>query len=375
MPSDVGTQVSLVVHSQDGWTHMLGTGTQVSCDHAFASGSLSALHCWRLDSLDDNCATLTRLDSSQVVQVPELVAGDFYRFSEVCSGLGGTSSGAILSGLSPCAAMDRSPLACDMLRVNRHPCVISGDVTVLADVGRFHAAYTASRSGLLSGFPCQPFSTLGRQAAFQDSRSQAFFGVLDVAFLTQAVFVLLECVVGAGTHKLVQEALNDFCAARGFVWKPVVLHLNRELPCYRTRWWCLIVPSWLSNLDLVDLPLSDAFPMVASVFPSWPQWPREEEEQLVLTAEERAAFGNPAYCTSDRLLDLQGVCPPLLHSMGSQLYDCPCGCRGPLSHHSLASQGLHGALVVSQWPELGLRHLHPKEASLLLGLPVEYELG
>eukprot|EP00438_Fugacium_kawagutii_P029375 Skav202093 [mRNA] locus=scaffold513:202914:206070:- [translate_table: standard] len=371
---DVGAKVSCVVMTHNGWTHLVGSQQQICGDFQLSDG-MAALHDWMLVSVHDHVGTLASTPTSRVVSITDPTAGDFFRFSEVCSGLGGISSGAIRCGLAPCVAMDSSPLACSLLRLNQHPCVIEGDVNDLADVGHFHAAHAAARCGLLSGFPCQPFSTLGRQAAFLDSRAQTFFGVLNAAYLIQAVLVLLECVVGAGTHKLVQETLTSFCSARGFVWKPIVLHLNRALPCYRTRWWCLLVLSWLPDFTLSDLPVLAQFATVSSLFPRWPQWPHHEEEQLALTTEEQIAFSNPAYRTSDRQLDMQGCCPTLLHSMGNQIFPCPCGCRGPLSPHAFASQGLHGVLVESQWEDLGQRHLHPKEAALLLGLPVEYDLG
>eukprot|EP00438_Fugacium_kawagutii_P020956 Skav211847 [mRNA] locus=scaffold305:900230:900640:+ [translate_table: standard] len=136
--------------------------------------------------------------------------------------------------------MDKSPLACSLLEANLYPVVLRGDVTVALDQARFQQACPDHRAGLLAGFPCQPFSRLGLQLAFQDRRSLVFFAVLDLAFLIQASFVLLECVTGAGSNAVVLSTLDSFCAARGFQRAMIVLHQHHVMPNNRTRWWCLL---------------------------------------------------------------------------------------------------------------------------------------
>ena len=374
--SDVGCEVSiLVARGTDNHLVIVGSNQFICGDFDQPTGSPAAFHCWKVLAVDDDVVKVERTEHSQIIYLPPPVAGDFLRTVEVCAGLGGTSVGATASGFRPLLAVDRSKLACSLLKQNGMPIVIHGDLHDWRTLARVHLAHASTRYGLIAGFPCQPFSTLGRSLAFQDPRAHTFFKVLDLAFLVQAAFVLLECVVAAGSHVLVQDALSAFCQIRGFRWTSVVLHLDRVLPCNRTRWWCLLIPDWIPEFQISDLPLAANFQTIASVFPFWPCWSRDQELQLVLDADEIEAFSNPAFGTQDRHLNWTGRCPTLLHSMGNQLRECPCGCRGPLSEMLLTSQGLHGVLVASSWPDLGDRHLHPLEAACLVGLPSTLQLG
>eukprot|EP00438_Fugacium_kawagutii_P005452 Skav215021 [mRNA] locus=scaffold966:377373:386589:+ [translate_table: standard] len=352
---------------------------EAALGNEFRTGDMVALHGWMVTDVQgtDDCLTahMIAVDTSSTCRIPPPNLADFMRVSEVCAGLGGTSFGATACNMQPCVAMDFIELACSVLESNHYPAVICGDVNNVADRVRFHEACLAHRYGLLAGFPCQPFSTLGLQRAFLDPRSHTFFSVLDLAFLTQSVFLLLECVVGAGTNPVVLEALDSFCAARGFRRTMVVLHLHHSLPCYRTRWWCLLFPAWMSPFTIPDLPVSADRTKLSDIFTCWPCWSLEEELQLKLSEVELSAFNNPAFVTGNRRLCMNDRCPTLLHSMGNQLRSCPCGCRGPLSPNLLATQGLHGVLIESAWEEVGLRHLHPREACCLLGLPETLDYG
>ena len=302
---------------------------------------------------------------SILVELPDPAPVDFFRCSEVCAGLGGTSLGAQHAGVLPLVALDHTDLACDFLRRNKHQHVLQGNLHCLHDMGRFHQAREV-RCGLLAGFPCQPFGTLGRHMAFRDSRAHTFFSVLDLAFLSQSTFLLLECVVGASQHPIIRNTLADFCQVRRFRMIEQVLHLHHALPNFRTRWWCLLIPDWMPDVFIPDLPVTKGLETIGGLFPFWPAWKYQEEHQLQLTMDERVAFLSPSYGAQNRLLNLEGRCPTMLHSMGNQLLACPCGCRAALSDLLLKSQGLHGSLVDSQYPEVGWRHLHPREATCLI---------
>ena len=373
---DVGRISSLLIVPGTDHSHVVvGSQQFVKGDFGLLPSGPTTLHCWKVESVVDDVITLCRTKHSQIVELPPPLAGDFLQVVEVCAGLGGTSVGANACGFRPLVALDRSELACQCLRSNGMPIVLHGDLHDLQSLARLHLSHASSRFGLIAGFPCQPFSTLGHSLAFQDPRAHTFFMVLDLAFLVQASFVLLECVVAAGSHKVVTESIASFCLARGFRWTSVILHLDRSLPCYRTRWWCLMIPSWMPELQIPDLPWTPEFQNIAAVFPIWPCWSRDDELQLVLDDTELEAFNNPLFGTHSRGLDWNGKSPTLLHSMGNQLRDCPCGCRGPLSESLLMNQGLHGVLVESSWPDLFERHLHPYEAACLVGLPASMKIG
>ena len=373
----VGEEVSLLVMTDVLHHVVVGCKQLVQFDEAVPPSSLLALHCWRVESIQDDVVFLGKGPHSIVVHLPPAAASDFCRVSEVCAGIGGTLFGAVQAGMRPLVGLDKSSLSCELLRGNAVPIVLQGDIQHPQTWARFHLAHPLLRFGLLAGFPCQPFSTLGWSLAFSDVRSRTFFAVLALAWLTQAAFVLLECVTGAGKHTQVQQTLAEFCDARGFQMACTVLHLDQTFPCRRTRWWCLMYPTWLPKLEISDLPCCDARQSLFDVFPFWPVWPLEEELELKLTERELLAYDNLdfGFSLSDRLLNMSSKCPTLLHSMGNVLDSCPCSCRGPLSVSLLTAQGLHGVLVKSSRPEIGYRHLHPLEAAYLLGVPAECHMG
>eukprot|EP00435_Cladocopium_sp_Y103_P011547 s1461_g3.t1 len=343
----VGDEVSLLVMTGDVHHVIVGSKQLVQFAADVPSASLIALHCWLVEPLLDGVVSLAKCPHSVLVHLPPASASDFCRVSEVCAGIGGTMSGAVQAGMRPLVGLDKSSLSCELLRQNAVPIVLQGDLQCLMTLARFHLAHPLFRSGLLAGFPCQPFCTLGRSLAFSDPRAVTFFAILALAWLTQAAFVLLECVTGAGAHPHVQATLAEFCKARGFQMTCTVLHLDLTFPCRRTRWWCLMYPSWLPKLEIPDLPCCDVRQTLFDVFPFWPAWPLEEEEELQLTERELLAYDNLdfGFSLSDRLLNMASKCPTLLHSMGSVLDPCPCQCRGPISASLLAAQGLHGVLV------------------------------
>ena len=93
------------------------------------------------------------------------------------------------------------------------------------------------------------------------------------------------------------------------------------------------------------------------------QWSEEQEKALALTPEECHLFGT--HHKTGHALNLHAKPPTLLHSLGSLLDPCPCGCRPwGLSLQRLHSRGISGLIVQTTH---GWRHIHPAEAALLQG--------
>ena len=333
-----------------------------------AGGLRVAFHCWSIDDVtEEGMVTLRPMSHSMTCVIPSFARDDLFKTAEVCAGLGGTTHGMLWAGLTSEATMDRSALACRLLRTNGHKNVIHGDVSSLRDVASFHQSLDGVKVGLLAGFPCQPFSKLGRGLAFSDLRAATFFRVLDVGLLIDSSFLMLECVVGAGDHHVVQATMDEYCHLRGHHWTSVILHHDRALPSFRTRWWAIALPLGIPLPDLKDMPFAHGRQMLGQIFPFWPCWSDQDEQQLLLSDEE-IEFYVPEH-GGDRLLDLNSKAPTLLHSLAHHMVPCPCGCRAAFNPMALQSKGIHGFLVQSQRFNGRLRHPHPMEAALLVGVP------
>ena len=289
---------------------------------------------------------------------------------ELCAGSGAMGVAASFLGGEILASLDHNALSVEHLRRNHHGCVLQGDVTKIADVLKVHQCVAGSDFILLSGFPCQPFSTQGMQLHGADPRAEVFHGLMEAIFLLQPKAVILECVPGASSDPDVRAALLDLCALMGWTMNDTVLELMHQWPTRRRRWWVLLAPAAWDLADFKAWPAQSRFDSISKVLPSMGEFTLYEEENLMLTPMELQAYANPAYGREDRLLQPHGVCPTMLHSYGSALSGCPCGCREVgFSPGSLESKGLRGFFVLSTlWN--APRFLHPVEAAILHTLPI-----
>ena len=369
--SDVGSCLTVrLVRNGSSWSSPITDQSFLVCGVDAAAGLQAVFHCWKIQHVDDDgTVRLVSTPSSGFIQMPFHRADDYHYTAELCAGIGGTSLGALLAGHQPIAAMDRSKLACELLRRNGHTKVIQGDVECLGDILRFHQALEGKRAGLLAGFPCQPFSRLGSNRCFQDPRAKVFFRIIDAAALLDVSFMLLECVSQAGEQELIKGALDMFCAKMEFQWQAVNLHLDRTLPTYRTRWWALLIPKEMEMPKLLDLPFCEGRQQLGQLIPSWPTWSTPEERALALDDHEKDFYLSERPNNGQRFLDLSKKSPTILHSLAHHRLPCPCGCRDAFQESTLQSGGIHGILIRTAESSTGLRHPHPMELSLLNGIP------
>ena len=365
----VGCIVSIPLRELNGSLFHVITGQRCLADVPEQHGALFCLHRWRVEKFVDECPMLVHMSFSTCCPIPENDLSHYVQCFEVCTGIGGTSWGALGAGFKPLVACDVSPLACDLLRLNQFPKVICGSIADLEVHQNIHVSLEGTNGGLLAGFPCQPFSRLGSNLQFKDPRADTFFKVLDLSVRLQVPWILLECVSAAGDSPIVRSTLDLYAEMRDFHWTSAILHLDRAWPAYRTRWWAFLVHKSLPLPDLRDFNINQGWQRLDQIITSWPCWSTEDEEQLILSQFEADHFFDDAYGNPQRALELQAKAPTFLHSMGAQLTSCPCGCRPPFRDQLLRSKGLHGVLMPSQAFPGTWRHPHPREASLIVGLP------
>ena len=287
---------------------------------------------------------------------------------ELCAGSGSMGVGASFVGAQVLAAMEINPLALRHLRANRHGQVLAGDVTCMADVRCLHQMINQHKFSVFCGFPCQPYSSQGMLNRGADPRALTFKGLIRAIFMLQAQAAVLECVEGAALDGDVREGVEWLCQHLQWQAAETVIDLAQQWCTRRKRWWAVLAPAgW--TLSLPSWPTIARFDRVCRVLPSMGEWSLAEEEDLLLTPMELAAYSNPAYGNDERLLQPHHVCPTMLHSYSSALTSCPCGCRSTgFAPTSLANKGLRGFFVMSAiWD--APRFVHHKEAAILHTLP------
>ena len=297
------------------------------------------------------------------------------RTMSVCSGMGGGILGLHAAGFSCAAACDKGKLATLSLGRNFQCPIIHGDLADSGTLVRLHQARGPSGLWLEAGYPCQPFSALGDMKGFGDARAWTFVNVLQAGWSLQVNGYILECVVGAKQSQEVRTCLAEICECLGLKQTEVVLHLDQQWANRRSRWWVVLYPASWPDLAIPDLP-PGPWRRVGDLIPFWPIWPLDEERQLQWTEEEMSVFKDDSYGACDRRLSMTQAAPTILHSAGNHLQGCPCGCRSSgFSEDRLRKGGIHLIEVITSHHEGFHRHLHPREAGLLLGVRDDYDYG
>ena len=291
---------------------------------------------------------------------------------EICAGLGGISAGARESGFHTAVFLDWNKLACEAIHRNAG-CVIQADIATRQAKIALHSVRSDQACILTAGFPCQPFSRQGDCRGFSDARAGTFQHVALATWYLQPEGLVLECVTEAEQHIEVRAVLAELAAKMGWRKHDMFLDLAAQWPCRRQRWWCVLLPADTS-FSFSAWPRVEHDPRVRDVIPEWPCWPAEDVEQLLWDEHERQHFLDPQYGSDVRQLDQHGIAPTTLHSCGSPLRSCPCGCRGPLSEQRLLAAGLRGFGVFDR-SSGSLRHPHPQEIGLLNGLSLKHVHG
>jgi len=296
---------------------------------------------------------------------------------ELCSGFGGMSQGFAAAGFTPVLAVDFND---KMTMLYRKQC----DVTTLhAEVGTAESIakiwhLSKGASTVAAGYACQPFSKLGDQRGEHDCRAMSLRGVLATAFYTRAQAIILECVVPAASNAWVKTEIQKFIDATGFCCTQSELHLSEIWPSRRSRAWWILTAPWIGSVPLPQWPTATRITKVACVIPRILSWAQEDEARLLLTEIEKQCFGAGDLSCVRYLLNMEGCAPCALHSWGSQLMPCECGCRSSgLSMRRLEDKGLFGLLVrsVSDRFAQELRHIHPNECLALQGFDPTIDFG
>ena len=356
----IGQLWSGVVHSDQGGLTAQWTGEKlVIHDEDFQSGIFTLYHLKFL-GIFEGVASLRFEKDSHCFSAKPVTTASFRTIVDICSGLGGMSQG--LRGLAghTLVFVDHSPLAIATVQDNGGNALL-GDITtdsVKLQIQQ-QVQHSDCASTVTAGIPCQPYSRQGQQLGAEDSRSQVLQHVLQIGWRLQAPCIVLECVAEIAGHKDIMLTLQEFAQRAGLALNHVDLELGDVWVAQRRRWWACLVPATEPALRLTPYPKLSQPLAIQDVVPAWPCWSEAEEADLMWTEVENRLMADPLYGNDQRVLNLRGQSPTALHSWGSALRSCPCGCRSAgFSDQRLRSGGL---------PVLfrGLRFLHPCEAGLL----------
>lgn len=150
---------------------------------------------------------------SKVFDMEERDKTSAYRVVSLFAGIGGMDLGFINNGFNVVWANDLDKYACETYKVNISKNIVCGDI-------RIEKENIPEHDVLIGGFPCQPFSTLGKLKGFEDKeRGTLFFEIKDILKRYKTKVVVLENVKNIMNHdkgKTFQRIIHEL-ESLGFV--------------------------------------------------------------------------------------------------------------------------------------------------------------
>jgi DNA (cytosine-5)-methyltransferase 1 len=118
-----------------------------------------------------------------------------YKLVSLFAGIGGIDLGFEFAGFECIWANDFDKFACQTYRANIGNQIVEGDIRLTKNQIPAHDI-------LVGGFPCQPFSTLGKLQGFEDemNRGTLFFEIMDIITKHDTKVVVLENVKNLINH-------------------------------------------------------------------------------------------------------------------------------------------------------------------------------
>ena len=133
-----------------------------------------------------------------------------YKLVSLFAGIGGIDLGFEFAGFDCVWANDIDKFACQTYRANVGNQIVEGDIHLIKGQIPPHDI-------LVGGFPCQPFSTLGKLQGFDDEKARGtmFFEIMDIITKHDTKVIVLENVKnllnhdGGKTFARIKQELND----------------------------------------------------------------------------------------------------------------------------------------------------------------------
>lgn len=277
------------------------------------------------------------------------------RIGSMFSGIGGICLGFKSAGGEVVWANEIDRYACATYRHN-----FGTSYLVEGDIRYIDLSTIPDFDILTAGFPCQPFSIMGRQKGFADPRGTMFFEILKIVDAKRPEILLLENVKNLIRHDNGNTFLTiyNLLSSRGYGIKYAILgaHTHANIPQYRDR---IFIAAFLDHnkLDRFSFPseipltrvINDLVDRNAVVSH---EYYYGEKNKYFPVLNSRMTDKAAIYRIDDSGVAMRAwkISPTLKANMGTY-YD-----RVPLIHDGL-----------------GIRKLTPHDCLALQGFPKEYE--
>lgn len=154
-----------------------------------------------------------------------------YEVVSLFSGVGGFDLGFEQAGFNIKWANDKDKFAVQTYKANIGSQIVEGDINDLL-------SSIPSHDVLIGGFPCQPFSVLGKQEGFEDERGTLFFTLKEILKTHKTKVVVLENVKNLMHHDKGATLKRIISELEGIGYKcsyEVLNSMDYGIPQRRTR--------------------------------------------------------------------------------------------------------------------------------------------
>ena len=156
------------------------------------------------------------------------------RVCSLFSGIGGIDLGFMQAGFDIVWANEFDKDAATTYRIN-----LGGEILSENDIRKVDISEIPDFDILVAGFPCQPFSIMGRQKGFKDPRGNLFFEIARIVESKRPQFIFLENVANLVEHDEGKTFLTVYNALAkfGYAFKYKVMDAMEygNIPQQRTR--------------------------------------------------------------------------------------------------------------------------------------------
>ena len=273
------------------------------------------------------------------------------KVASLFSGMGGIDLGFMQAGFDIIWANEYNHEAATTYRYNLNP-----NVLIEKDIRKVDALSIPDFDILIAGFPCQPFSIMGKQRGFDDPRGNLFFEIARIVDIKRPRIIFLENVQNLINHDSGKTFLVIYntLASFGYCVKYRVLDAQEygNVPQRRQR---IFIIAFLNYDDCFKFEFPESIPLTCSLSDIFDRDTRQSDE-LYYTKESKyyeqlkriVTEKDAVYRFFDEGLSPKPfyICPTLLASMGTMPNRVP--------------------IIIDNY---GIRKLSPQECLKLQGFP------
>jgi DNA (cytosine-5)-methyltransferase 1 len=223
-------------------------------------------------------------------------------------------------------------------------------ITPHGDITQIEASEIPNHDVLLAGFPCQPFSIIGKKLGFDDIRGTLFFEIARILKDKKPRIFILENVKQLKTHdngKTLEKIIKTLKKLDYNIYYDVLNALNYGLPQKRER---IIIVGFLNNKIEYIFPKSKSIGNLEDIL--------EDDNEI-----EDRYFASKEIVKKRKLKHKSDYYPSIWHeNKGGNISSYPYSC-------ALRAGASYNYLLVN-----GIRRLTPREMLRLQGFPDSFKI-